>query len=408
MKRSQKFLIIFLVLTAVFSAVTAAVSAFELESVRKSTNSAVVQIIENVKEKYPEITEREIAEILNDKSNNSQAENNLKKYGIDLESDWAVYKNYVTATFIITANAILCAVSCLALTAIFLKYCKNQKAEAECLAGYLRKINRRNYDLELKANSEDEMSQLQSEIYKTTVMLKEQADNSQKDKENLKQSLSDISHQIKTPLTSIMVMLDDIIEDENMPEDIKRDFLNDIRRSSNSISFLVQSILTLSKLDANSIVLKSKTENVKKILDECVKNTEVLAEIKGVETSVGCDDSLTLSCDFKWLCEAITNIVKNCIEHTNDGGFVKLKGEKNSLCTKITVTDNGCGIAKEDLPHIFERFYKGRNSDENSVGIGLALAKTIIEKSGGSIYADSEQGKGTKFTVTLFDINNGQ
>lgn len=408
MKRSQKFIVIFLVLTAVFSAVTAVVSAFELESVRKSTNSAVVQILENLKEKYPEITEREIAEILNGKSNNSQAENNLKKYGIDLESDWAVYKNYVTATFIITANAILCAVSCLALTAIFLKYCKNQKAEAERLAGYLRKINRRNYDLELKANSEDEMSQLQSEIYKTTVMLKEQADNSQKDKENLKQSLSDISHQIKTPLTSIMVMLDDIIEDENMPEDIKRDFLNDIRRSSNSISFLVQSILTLSKLDANSIVLKSKTENVKKILDECVKNTEVLAEIKGVETSVGCDDSLTLSCDFKWLCEAITNIVKNCIEHTIEGGFVKLKAEKTSLCTKITVTDNGCGIAKEDLPHIFERFYKGRNSDENSVGIGLALAKTIIEKSGGSIYADSEQGKGTKFTITVFGVNNNQ
>ena len=252
------------------------------------------------------------------------------------------------------------------------------------------------------------MSQLQSEIYKTTVMLKEQADNSQKDKENLKQSLSDISHQLKTPLTSIMVMLDDIIEDENMPEDIKRDFLNDIRRSSNSISFLVQSILTLSKLDANSIVLKSRTENVKKILDECVKNTEVLAEIKGVETSVECDDSLTLSCDFKWLCEAITNIVKNCIEHTIEGGFVKLKAEKTSLCTKITVTDNGCGIAKEDLPHIFERFYKGRNSDENSVGIGLALAKTIIEKSGGSIYADSEQGKGTKFTITVFGVNNNQ
>lgn len=395
-------------LTAVFSAVTAAVSAFELESVLKSTNSAVVQILENVKEKHPEVSERELAEILNDKSNNSQAENNLKKYGIDIESDWAVYKNHGTATFIITANAILCAVSCLALTAIFLKYCKNQKAEAERLAGYLRKINRRNYDLELKANSEDEMSQLQSEIYKTTVMLKEQADNSQKDKENLKQSLSDISHQLKTPLTSIMVMLDDIIEDENMPEDIKRDFLNDIRRSSNSISFLVQSILTLSKLDANSIVLKSRTENVKKILDECVKNTEVLAEIKGVETSVECDDSLTLSCDFKWLCEAITNIVKNCIEHTIEGGFVKLKAEKTSLCTKITVTDNGCGIAKEDLPHIFERFYKGRNSDENSVGIGLALAKTIIEKSGGSIYADSEQGKGTKFTITVFGVNNNQ
>lgn len=408
MKRSQKFLVIFLVLTAVFSAVTSVVSAFELERVRKNTNNAVVQIIENVKEKYPEVTERDVAGILNGKSENPQLEGNLEKYGIDLGSDWAVYKNDGTSNFIIIANAIICAVSCLALTEVFIKYCKRQKAESERLAGYLRKINRRNYDLELKANSEDEMSQLQSEIYKTTVMLREQADNSQKDKENLKQSLSDISHQLKTPLTSIMVMLDDIIEDENMPEDIKRDFLNDIRRSSSGISFLVQSILTLSKLDANSIVLKSKTENVKKILDECVKNTAVLAEIKGVETSVECDDSLTLDCDFRWLSEAITNIVKNCIEHTNDGGFVRLKGEKTSFCTKITVTDNGCGIDKDDLPHIFERFYKGRNRDENSVGIGLALAKTIIEKSGGSIYTDSEVGKGTKFTIMIFDINNSK
>lgn len=402
MKRSQKFLVIFLVLTAVFSAVTAAVSAFELERIKQNTNKAVVRIIENVKEKYPEISDRELAEILNDKSEKRLNESSLEKYGINLDDDWAVYKNSGTSAFIIISNAVICAVSCLALTAVFIKYCKKQKAESERLAGYLRKINRRDYELEIKSNSEDEMSQLQSEIYKTTVMLKEQADNSQKDKEKLKQSLSDISHQLKTPLTSIMVMLDDIIEDEDMPEDIKRDFLNDIRRSSNGISFLVQSILTLSKLDANSIMLKSKTENVKNILDECVKNTAVLAEIRGVETSVCCDESLTLDCDFKWLCEAITNIVKNCIEHTGEGGFVRLKAEKTSLCVKITVTDNGCGIEKDDLPHIFERFYKGKNSDENSVGIGLALAKTIIEKSGGSIYADSEIGKGTRFTIMMY------
>lgn len=408
MKRSQKFLVIFLVLTAVFSAVAAAFSAFEFERVRKNTNSAVVQILETVKEKYPEISERELAEILNDKSENSQNEGSMKKYGIALDSEWAVYKNNGTSNLIIIANTALSIFSCLALTVVFLKYCKSQKAESERLAGYLRKINRKNYDLELKTNSEDEMSQLQSEIYKTTVMLREQADNSQKDKENLKQSLSDISHQLKTPLTSIMVMLDDIIEDENMPDSIRRDFLNDIRRSSNGISFLVQSILTLSKLDANSIVLKSKTENVKKILNECVKNTAVLAEIKGVETIVECGNSLTLDCDFKWLCEALTNIVKNCIEHTDEGGFVKVDAEKTSLCTKITVTDNGCGIDKDDLPHIFERFYKGRNSDENSVGIGLALAKTIIEKSGGSIYVDSRKGEGTKFTITIFDIKNQQ
>lgn len=402
MKRSQKFLVLFLVLTAVFSAVFAVTSCFELEKIRDNTNKAAAQILGAVQSEYPEVSQRELAKILNDDTDTNDYNGSLEKYGIDLENDWAVYKNYGVSRSVTAINTVICAASCLVLTAVFLIYCKKQKTESERLALYLRKINQHNYDLELKTNTEDEMSLLKSEIYKTAVMLREQSDNSQKDKENLKQSLSDISHQLKTPLTSIMVLLDNIIEDENMPDDIRREFLNDIRRSTNGISFLVQSILTLSKLDANSIRFKYKQESVEKIFCECIKNTAVPAEIKGVAVSYECDSNLALKCDFKWLCEAITNIVKNCIEHTDEGGFVKLKAEKTSLCVKITVTDNGRGIDKSDLPHIFERFYKGKNSDENSVGIGLALAKTIIEKRGGSIYADSQIGKGTKFTCVFY------
>lgn len=402
MNRSHKFLIVFLVLTAVFSALTAFISFLEFDGIKTETNQAVASIIENVKTKYPEISEQEIAEILNGKTEGTNYCNNLKKYGIDLDRDWAVHNSSKFNVFIAAANAAVCGICCIALTALFLLYCKKRKAEAEKLAGYVQKINRGEYDLAIKSNSEDEMSQLQNEIFKTTVMLKEQSDNSLKDKESLKQSLSDISHQLKTPLTSIMVMIDDILEDENMPDDIRNDFLRDIRRSTNGISFLVQSILTLSKLDANSIVFKSKQESVQKILNRCVKNTAVLAEIKDVSVTVECNSSLTLNCDFKWLCEAVTNIVKNCVEHTDEGGYVRLSAEKTSLCTKITVSDNGNGIDKTDLPHIFERFYKGKNSDENSVGIGLALAKTIIEKNGGFIVAESEPDKGTSFTIRFF------
>ena len=183
---------------------------------------------------------------------------------------------------------------------------------------------------------------------------------------------------------------------------IKLEFLNDIRKSTGTISFLVQSILTLSKLDANSISFKQSAENLKKIADTAVKNTEILAEIKGV-TVENLSDNITLVCDFKWLSEAITNIVKNCIEHTQSGGKVSISAEKTGLCTKVTIEDNGAGISKKDLPHIFERFYKGSNSSNDSTGIGLALAKAIIEKSGGYITADSVQDKGTKFNICFFN-----
>ena len=133
MKRSQKFLVIFLVLTAVFSAVTAAVSAFELERVRKNTNSAVVQILEKVKEKYPEVSERELAAILNGRSENPQTESSLKKYGIDLDSNWAVYKNDGTSNFIIIANAIICAVSALHSQQFFLNTAKIRKRSRNAL-----------------------------------------------------------------------------------------------------------------------------------------------------------------------------------------------------------------------------------------------------------------------------------
>ena len=244
---------------------------------------------------------------------------------------------------------------------------------------------------------------MKNEIYKTTVMLKEQSFDSIKEKEKLKDSLSDISHQLKTPLTSAMVLTDNMLEDEDMPFEIRRDFLNDIKQSVNNMSFLVQSILTLSKLDANTIVFKPEKAYLAEIFKQCLSSVNVLSEIKQVEVQANCDDNCVLICDAKWIAEALTNIIKNCIEHTSEGGFVNISADQNGFCTKITITDNGSGITKKDLPHIFERFYKGYNSDKNSIGIGLALANTIIEKSGGYINVDSEEGKGTTFNIRFFE-----
>ena len=402
MKRSYKFLIVFLALAVLFSSAAAVVTAFELNNIRKSSNEGIMAVISAVKQKYPDVGDNEIAQILNSKDSVDNYRDSLKKYGISLDTDWVLYKNEEQERVIIAANAALCAACCLALCCVFVLYCKKRKKETQRLTRYIERINKKDYDLMIEENSEDDMSILRNEIYKTTVMLREQRDISQKDKESLKDSLSDISHQLKTPLTSILVMLDTILDDDNMPPELRREFLRDIRRSAGSMGFHVQSILTLSKLDANSIVLKSREERISHIIDECIRNTEVLSELKGVTVSGECDCCVTLNCDFKWLCEALTNIVKNCVEHTQSSGRVIISTEKTKLYTKITVSDNGEGITPEDLPHIFERFYKGKNSSDESIGIGLALAKTIIEKSGGIISVTSSVGKGTTFDIRFF------
>ena len=402
MKRSYRFIIVFLILTIIFSSLFAVLTYAELDRVRKNSNEAVVQIIADLKEKYPDISDSRIAQILNDKADVKNTVEMLKKYGIETDTDWLVNRNGELETGIIAANSFISAFSCVALFAVFIVYCIKRKRETHKITEYIAQINKKKYDLAIDENSEDEMSALKNEIYKTTVMLKEQSENSLKDKENLKDSLSDISHQLKTPLTSIMIMLDNITDNEDMPTEVRTEFLNDIRRETNNINFLVQSILTLSKFDANSIVLKSRPEYLSKIIEECRQNTAVLAEIKEVEVITECDKSITLKCDFKWLCEAVTNIVKNCIEHTPRGGTVKIAAEQNRLYTKISISDNGSGIDQKDLPHIFERFYKGKNSDENSVGIGLALAKTIVEKGGGYLSVDSCADKGSTFVIKYF------
>lgn len=402
MKRSYRFIIVFLILTIIFSSLFAVLTYAELDRVRKNSNEAVVQIIADLKEKYPDISDSRIAQILNDKADVKNTVEMLKKYGIETDTDWLVNRNGELETGIIAANSFMSAFSCVALCAVFIVYCIKRKRETHKITEYIAQINKKKYDLAIDENSEDEMSALKNEIYKTTVMLKEQSENSLKDKENLKDSLSDISHQLKTPLTSIMIMLDNITDNEDMPTEVRTEFLNDIRRETNNINFLVQSILTLSKFDANSIVLKSRPEYLSKIIEECRQNTAVLAEIKEVEVITECDKSITLKCDLKWLCEAVTNIVKNCIEHTPRGGTVKIAAEQNRLYTKISISDNGSGIDQKDLPHIFERFYKGKNSDENSVGIGLALAKTIVEKGGGYLSVDSCADKGSTFVIKYF------
>lgn len=399
MKNSQKFIAAGIAVTALYCIIASVFTAVSLDNIRKTSNKTLNNLVSAILEKYPDVSEKEIAEILNEKSEFADDTEILKKYGIYPDKDWISYSNR-DSYFYVVISAVICMTFGVAFTVLFLLYIKLQKKHTMEIAKRIERINLGDYSLQIDENSEDELSLLDNQIYRTAVKFREQAENSGKDKENLQKSLSDISHQLKTPLTSIIVMVENILDDDDMPLEIRREFLNDIKHNTSTISFLVQSLLTLSKLDAEAVRFKSADVNVKDIINECVKNTAVLAEICNVSLEICCDD-IILNCDKKWICEAITNIIKNCIEHSQNGN-IKITAGQNKLYTKISIKDNGSGIAKEDLPHIFERFYKGRNSSDDSVGIGLSLAKSIIEKQGGYISVSSESGKGSEFVIKFF------
>ncbi len=401
MKTEKRFVIVFAAVVAACCALCAAGSALSLHHLRQTQNAAVAQLIANLRAHEPEMTDTEIMRILNAKENTLSAEKLLRSFGIS-EDSWTVKSSQTDSAAVAAVSVGVCLLCGAACFGVFALYKRRQRKRLDKLINYLAAVNGGSYDLALDSNSETADSRLQNEIYKTTVTLREAAQQSAESREKLKTALSDISHQLKTPLTSVIITTENLLDNPELPLDLRQEFLRDIYHSSNHISFLVQSLLTLSKLDADSIVLKRKPEPLSEIFSEVNQSIAVLAELRGVTVTAN-DNGVSLECDKKWLCEALSNIAKNCAEHTDEGGEVRLTAEANPLYTKITISDNGSGIDKTDLPHIFERFYKGKNADENSVGIGLALAKTIIQKSGGTVSADSEPRKGASFTVKFYN-----
>ncbi len=214
--------------------------------------------------------------------------------------------------------------------------------------------------------------------------------------------VENLCKQLKTPITSILIMLDNILDDTEMPKDIRKEFIKDIKREIINIKFLVESILKLSKIDSNTINFIKKEVTIQEIIAEAVKNISIIREIKNIKINVKGNSTDTIICDMKWQVEAITNILKNCIEHSKENGEIEIRYEKNNIYAKIEIMDYGTGIEKQDLPHIFERFYKGKNSSSDSIGIGLALSKSIIESNNGYIEVESELEKGTIFTIKYF------
>ena len=386
------------ILTIVICVVISMQTYSQYKKISVITNEKISEIIEYIIKENPTIDTKNIIQILNS-NEYKDGEEELKKYGINIEevnSIIAVQKQMKTN---IILNIILIVLFIVLYMAIIFIYLKQRDKKINQITQYINEIKNRKYDLNINENSEDELSNLKNELYKITIMLKEESEISRQDKEKIKMSVEDISHQLKTPLTSIMIMLDNLKDNPNMDEDTKQKFIFEISKQVDWINWLVISILKLSRLEANVVKFSDNKINVKKFIDEIIDNLEIPIEIKNQKIIIEGNKDVSFIGDYKWQQEAITNIIKNAIEHNKKNGKITIKYEENVLFTKITIIDEGQGIDKEDLKHIFERFYKAQNSSDNSVGIGLSLAKNIIEKNNGMINCKSEIGNGTEFIV---------
>ena len=419
MKRN---LIRYLLPVAVITALAVILIFINAYSLGKREADAEVEqlygIVGIIREKYPNVSEEEIVhslkewgrgtEELTDDEVRRLGKNILDKYGYEggfLSN--AQKKNLKTAGLF---GALIVIFTGAMIGLYDMVVGAKRRKDIEELTTYLNKLTNRIYDLQLKENSEDELSLLRNEIYKTTVSLRETSELSKKENAALTRSLEDISHQLKTPLTSIRIMLDNIIEDDDMPAPVRKDFLESISRQMEWIQSLVISLLKLARIDAGTVKLKKEDVNLEELVKDSIEKLAVIMDLKNVNVSLepiekGGDAEKAgresvIKGDYNWQLEAVTNIIKNCIEHSPEGSTVHVSLEPTNVFDRIIIRDEGEGISEKDLKHIFERFYKAENSGPDSVGIGLSLSKSIIEAGKGYITVDSKQGEGSVFMIT--------
>lgn len=309
----------------------------------------------------------------------------------------------VTAVFTLqshTVSAIAAAITffaCLLIIITVMVFLYWRYKQIALLSACLKRVNGGDYSLELQDNDEGELSILKSEIYKVTMTLKIQNESLKKDKTALADSLSDITHQLRTPLTS-MFMMTDLLCGDNLPDERRAEFTGCIRTQLERLQWLVESLLKISKLDADAIKFKKQTVKPCKVIAKAAAPLNIPMELKNQKFFVDAPD-FSFICDVNWTSEAFINIMKNCIEHTPEGGEIHITAATNPLYTQFTIADSGPGIDKADMPYIFNRFYKGKASGAGNVGIGLAMSKRIVEAQGGSIEAKNVPCGGASFVI---------
>lgn len=310
----------------------------------------------------------------------------------------------VTVGFIIgTATGVIVLLTVVSLSTIYILNTAKRYKKIKELSSYLTRISNGDFSLDVRDNVEGELSILKSEIYKVTQKLVEYTETLEKEKVQLSDFLADISHQLKTPLTSMTLMCE-LLSDPDLPDEKRQEFIECIHSQLERIEWLVLSLLKMSRLDAGVVSMKQEEIEVMDLIDKALIPVSMDAELKDIDISISAENVMKIRCDIQWTCEALINILKNCVEHTAPKGSIKITAGENPIHYEITIEDNGSGIDKEDIPHVFTRFYKGKNASKDSVGIGLAMARSIIRNQNGDITLESKKNAGSKFTVRLYKM----
>ena len=334
----------------------------------------------------------------------NESTNILKKYNInDISESFAINelnKQYMNLYLVILLFLLILFIL---ITIYFLKALNKNEDEVKQMRRYLEEISNKNYSFDINNISESEYSNLKEDIYKIVVNLKEKSDMLENDREVLSNYLADISHQLRTPLMAISASTDAIIENEQNLDASTRKFIYNISNQLNQLNWLVDSLLKMAKLDTKSVQFIKKDVNVYTLIKRIENNMSIFLEQKNIELKLDIYEKIYMYVDERWMMESLENILKNSIEYSRENSVIYINCIKNPLYTLLTIKDHGIGISKKDLPRIFDKFYKGKNSSKNSFGIGLCLSKSIIQNHNGEISVESKLNEGTKFLVKIYN-----
>lgn len=395
-KQYLKLFFIYLLILVVSFTFVACYSRYQTKKLTISINNWVGNVVTHLESKYPNISMEEIISLLNAEDSSNEL---LKELGINSDNVAILGLKSANYQFLLLGISSILFFSIFVIIGIIYYQRKKNKTIKE-ITNFVKAINQNDYSLQIEKNGEGELYILKSELYKIMVKLKEENFHILKEKEALKNSVEDISHQLKTPLTSIRILLDSL-ENERMDPQLKKEFLRDIDKQTENMQSLIITLLKLARFDVGVVKMKKEPINLKDLLENVKDNLAILLDLKNQEIVINGKKDIFLIGDYFWLLEAFTNIAKNGLEHSDENTKLLIKYDSNPLMTKIVIQDGGAGISLEDQKHIFERFYKSKNANHNGFGIGLSLAKTIIEQNNGYIKCRSEVGKGTTFEIKI-------
>ena len=394
--KNKKTIILIIVIILIYVFSFNMVYLYQENIYKEKYNMFVNNVIYVVKKNYPNVSNKELSDILNGKSDY----NYLNEYGIDVDDEFALISMHNENKKIFIINNVILGSFILVLSIILIINKNYENNKLEEIIHLIEEINKKNYNLNIKGTDETMISKLKNEMYKTVVMLKNDADNSLKDKLIIKTYLEDISHQLKTPLTVINISLDNLIDNPNMDEKNRNEFISKISKEVTNINNLIQNLLKLSKFDVNVINFVNKSVSIKEFINKSIDKISLIADLKNINIKVNILNDFNLNIDLNWQIEALSNIVKNAIEHSNENDIVYINCNDNKIYSKIEIINNVI-INDKDLNKIFDRFYTNKKGYSESVGIGLSLAKNIIEKNNGKIDVYSKDGK-TIFTIKYY------